>query len=61
MIENGEIKDGKTLIALLWYKAEKARREEKSVGEDITVREDIIAREEKSVGEDIAVREEKKI
>lgn len=73
MIENGEIKDGKTLIALLWYKAEKARREEKAcgdditvreekaVGDDITVREDITAREEKSVGEDITVREEKKI
>lgn len=40
MIENGEIKDGKTLIALLWYKAEKARCEEKSVGEDIAVREE---------------------
>ncbi len=67
MIENGEIKDGKTLIALLWYKAEKARREEKSVGEDIIAREekacgdDITVREEKSVGEDIAVCEEKKI
>ena len=55
MIENGEIKDGKTLIALLWYKSEKARREKKAVGDDITVHE------EKAVGEDIAVREEKKI
>ena len=25
MIENGEIKDGKTLIALLWYKAEREK------------------------------------
>lgn len=55
MIENGEIKDGKTLIALLWYKAEKARREEKACGDDITVYE------EKAVGDDITVREEKKI
>lgn len=61
MIENGEIKDGKTLIALLWYKSEKARREEKAVGDDITVREDIIASEEKACGDDITVREEKKI
>lgn len=66
MIENGEIKDGKTLIALLWYKAEKTRREEKvcgediTVGEDIAVREDIIAREEKACGDE-TVREEKKI
>ena len=61
MIENGEIKDGKTLIALLWYKAEKARREEKACGDDITVREDIIAREEKACGDDITVREEKSV
>lgn len=67
MIENGEIKDGKTLIALLWYKAEKARREEKAcggditVGGDITIREDITAREVKAVSDDIIVREEKKI
>lgn len=67
MIENGEIKDGKTLIALLWYKAEKARREEKACGDDITVREkkavgdDITAREEKACSDDITVREEKKI
>ncbi len=49
MIENGEIKDGKTLIALLWYKAEKFRREGNP------------DRREKLGGEDIAVGEEKKI
>ena len=67
MIENGEIKDGKTLIALLWYKAEKARREEKACCEDITAceekvcSEDITACEEKACCEDITVREEKNI
>ena len=47
MIENGEIKDGKTLIALLWYKAEKACREEKAGGEKKLCDEDVAVREEK--------------
>ena len=49
MIENGEIKDGKTLIALLWYKAEKACREEKIGGEKKLCDKDITVREEKTL------------
>ena len=37
MVENGEIKDGKTLIALLWYKAKKFRHEEKPARKEKTV------------------------
>lgn len=65
MIENGEIKDGKTLIALLWYKAEKSRREEKFgdkkklCDEDVAVREEKVGGEKKLCDEDVAVREEK--
>ncbi len=49
MIENGEIKDGKTLIALLWYKAEKSRREEKFGDEKKLCDEDVAVREEKTL------------
>ena len=59
MVENGEIKDGKTLIALLWYKAEKAYREKKLRDEDAAFREEKVGGEKKLRDKDITAREEK--